>query len=118
MLARGGTFLTQQVGGDEAGEVRGRLGGEPPSGIRFEVLLDALATAGLEVVDGAEHIGSYRFVDVAALVAYAQRVPWDFPEDFTVDRYADPLLRWHRDVAGEPVLVTMRRFWLRALAPS
>ena len=32
---------------------------------------------------------AYRFGDVAALVAYLRLVPWDAPDDFTVDRYGD-----------------------------
>lgn len=115
VLAPGGTFLTQQVGGDELGELRDLLGHEPAAPhVRYAPFRQALLDAGLEVTDGAEHVGRYTFVDVAALVAYLQRVPWQVPEDFTVDRYADRLLELHRRTGGGPVALTMTRFWLRA----
>ena len=44
------------------------------------------------VLDAAEHVGAYTFRDVAALLAYLRLVPWETPDDFTVDRYAERLL--------------------------
>ncbi|GAB2625437.1 methyltransferase domain-containing protein [Pseudactinotalea suaedae] len=119
VLAAGGAFLTQQVGGDELGELRDLLGHEPTAPqVRHRRFRQELLDAGLEVVDGAELVGGYTFTDVAALVAYLQRVPWEAPADFTVDRYADPLLDLHRRTHGGQVRLTMKRFWLKALRPS
>jgi SAM-dependent methyltransferase len=118
VLAPGGVFLTQQVGGDELGELRALLGTtEHAPHVRFARFRDALASAGLEVLDGAEHVGCYRFADVAAVVAYLQRVPWEQPADFSVDRYAAPLLALHRQSAGGEVALTRTRFWLHARRP-
>lgn len=38
-----------------------------------------LEAAGLVIEDGRDWRGRYTFDDVAALVAYLQRVPWDAP---------------------------------------
>lgn len=90
VLCPAGTFLTQQVAGDDAHELHELFGGTPsyPDHLR-EQLLDRLGSADLIVEDGAEWTGAYRFRDVAALVAYLHLVPWDVPDEFTVDRYAE-----------------------------
>lgn len=121
VLRPGGRFLTQQVGGDELTEVRAALD-HPPSAptVRHDVFRDGLTAAGLEVVDGAESVDHYIFADIAALVAYLQLVPWDVPEDFAVDRYAEALLALHASgpADGQPLRVTRKRFWLLARSPS
>lgn len=118
VLRPGGVFLTQQVGGDEFGEVRQALA-HPPSAphVRYDQFRSALTDAGLEVTDGAESVDHYVFADIAALVAYVQLVPWDVPEDFSVDRYAEALLALHQRGPGhgEPLRVSRKRFWLRAM---
>lgn len=121
VLEPGGTFLTQQVGGDELGELRELLGHPAPAPqVRYDLHRAALSRAGLSFVDGAEFIGGYTFDDVAALVAYLQLVPWDAPEDFTVDAYADQLLALHESgpARGRPVRLTLKRFWLRCQQPD
>ena len=115
VLAPGGVFLTQQVGGDDAHELHGMFGGESsyPAHLH-DVLVGQVRAAGLTVEDGKDWTGHYRFRDVAALVAYLSIVPWDAPDDFTVDGYADQLLALHRDLAGGELTLTQRRFWFRA----
>lgn len=46
------------------------------------------------------------FKDAEALVTYLGLVPWDVPEDFTVDAHADRLL----GLDSAPISVTQRRF--------
>lgn len=120
VLRPGGCFLTQQVGGDELGEVRRALR-HPPSAphVTYRAFTAALEEAGLVVLDGAECVDHYAFDDVAVLVAYLQQVPWDAPADFTVDRYAHALLDLHAQgpAAGRPLLATRKRFWLLARTP-
>ncbi|WP_202872823.1 hypothetical protein [Kribbella capetownensis] len=53
------------------------------------------------------------FHDIGALVYYFTLVPWDVPDDFTVDAYADTLLDLHQ----HPPTFTKSRFWLRAVKP-
>jgi hypothetical protein len=38
-----------------------------------------------------------RFADVATFVSYVRMVPWEVPEDFSVDRYAEQLLAMRDD---------------------
>lgn len=120
VLRPGGTFLTQQVGGDDAAELH-VLFGAPFA--YPEVLLpqvaSSVAAAGLVVEESASWAGRARFDDVGALVRYLRIVPWDVPDDFGVDRYARVLLDLHRrgPARGEPVLITPTRFWLRARKP-
>ncbi|GAA4422243.1 hypothetical protein GCM10023169_16330 [Georgenia halophila] len=121
VLRPGGTFVTQQVGGGELAELAAVTGVCPSvPQIRYEEFRDALAGAGLEVVDGAEWSGTYEFTDVAAVVAYLQMVPWQGPADFSVDRYVRALLALHDagPAHGEPVRLSRKRFWLRARKPG
>lgn len=115
VLASGGEFLTQQVAGDDAHELHDLFGGEAsyPAHLKDE-LLGQIHRSGLEVEEAAEWTGAYRFRDVAALVAYLRLVPWDAPEDFTVDRYAGKLLALHHNQRGRQITLTKRRFWFRA----
>ncbi|MBB2890398.1 class I SAM-dependent methyltransferase [Flexivirga oryzae] len=121
VLSPGGTFLTQQVGGDEFGEIRSAFG-MPPNApqVNYRQFRDDLTAVGFEVVDGAETAGHYVFDDVAALIAYVQLVPWDVPEDFSVERYADVLLALHATgpATERPLRATRKRFWLRARKPA
>lgn len=115
VLAPAGVFLTQQVAGDDAHELHDLFGGEAsyPAHLKDQ-LLEQVRAAGLEVKEAGDWTGSYCFHDVAALVAYLHLVPWDAPEDFTVDRYADQLLRLHNDHQRKSITLTKRRFWFRA----
>lgn len=115
VLASGGVLLTQQVAGDDAHELHQLFGrGAPyPAHLRDE-LIGKVHRAGMEVAEAAEWAGSYRFRDVATLVAYLRIVPRDAPEDFTVDRSADPLLALHHEQPGRDITLTKDRFWYRA----
>lgn len=121
VLAPGGVFLTQQVGGDEFGEIRSAFGlpiNAPH--VTYDRFRTDLTDAGLEVADGAQTEGHYVFQDIAALIAYVQLVPWDVPDNFSVERYADVLLALHRSgpAAGAPLRATRKRFWLMARKPT
>lgn len=121
VLEPGGLFLTQQVGGDEVAELHAATGKRPEHPlVNYRRFRAAAEESGLKILDGAEHVGSYEFADVAALVAYLQLVPWDVPSDFAVDRYADALIRLHESgpAHGGPVLLTRKRFWLKAIKPA
>lgn len=111
-------LLTQQVGSGELPELHELIGFEPDLS---EVTLQRFRTdaedAGLVVERCGEFDGWYRFTDVAALIAYLNCVPWEVPDDFCVDRYADALVTLHERAGGGPVLLRMRRFWLRARRP-
>ncbi len=118
VLAPGGVFITQQVGGDEVEELNALTGKQPDHPeVTYARHRAALRQSGFRIIDGAEHVGHYEYDDVAALVAYLQLVPWDVPDDFGVDRYADALYSLHEQgpAHGKPVRLTRKRFWLRAV---
>jgi hypothetical protein len=52
--------------------------------------------AGLIVERGEEWIGRTTFADVGALVYFLKAIPWEAPDDFSVERYRDVLLDLHR----------------------
>jgi SAM-dependent methyltransferase len=117
VLRPGGRLVTQQVDGRDLEEVQRLFGGRTAYG---HVTLDRFRTdaerAGLVVEAAGEWRGEMRFADVAALVRYVAYVPWEVPEDFTVDRYAEALLRLHH--TGRPLAFTQRRFHLVARRPA
>ncbi|WP_256842288.1 class I SAM-dependent methyltransferase [Ornithinimicrobium cryptoxanthini] len=116
VLAPGGQFVTQQVGGDEAQELRLWFGEHPElPHVNLGHLRRDLEQVGFTVVEADEHVGAYVFQDVTALVAYLQLVPWETPDDFSVDRYAERLLALHHETAGGPVRLTRKRFWMQAV---
>lgn len=117
VLAPGGAFVTQQVDGRDF-EEKFELFGTPMT--YAHVTLDEFAAdarrCGLEVDEAADWNGRLRFADVATLVSYLRMVPWDLPDDFTIDRYADTLLDLHD--AEHPLAFTQRRFYLVARKPA
>jgi SAM-dependent methyltransferase len=113
VLAPGGTFLTQQVGGDY-GDFYDALGLPRPSIPRRWTLRAAtqqLQAAGLAVVDGAEGEERTAIADKDALAWYLTAVPWTV-EEFSVERHAAALER-----VRMPLRVRLPAFWLRATRP-
>lgn len=118
ILARGGRFITQQVGSGELAGLHRLLGFEPTDlRVTLERFAGEAEAAGLLVEDSDALHGWYHFSDIPALIAYLSRVPWEVPHDFSVDRYADALLTLHERSGGGPIRLEMRRFWLRARKP-
>jgi SAM-dependent methyltransferase len=111
ILRPGGRFLTQQVDGRDFEETQAIFGGH--SGwphITLTNLRAEAAEAGLDVEEAREWRGTATFADVAALVRYFAMVPWEVPDDFAVDRYAQQLLELHH--SRSPLQFTQRRFYL------
>lgn len=117
VLRPGGVFLTQQVDGRDFEETHAIFGGHTAyPHITLDRLRDEALAAGFEVGQCEEWRGQTRFTDVAALVRYFAWVPWEVPEDFDVDRYADQLLALH--ASGRPLVFTQRRFYLLLRRPN
>jgi SAM-dependent methyltransferase len=117
ILRPGGSLLTQQVDGRDFEETQAIFGGTSAyPHITLGHLRDEAEAAGLRVTGAEEWQGEVRFADVATLVRYFAFVPWEVPEDFDVDRYADQLLDLHR--SGRELVFTQRRFYLRARRPE
>lgn len=113
VLRPGGRFLTQQVDGrdfEETQQLFGHHSAYPD--ITLANLRAQAESAGLVVEQAREWRGQARFADVATLVRYFAFVPWEVPDDFSVDRYADELLALHR--TARPLTFTQRRFYLLA----
>jgi len=107
VLAPGGVFLTQQVDGRDAFELRDWFGGDAlyPD-VRLDRARPDLERAGLIADVADEWRGRLRFADVEAVVTYLALTPWTVP-GFDVTAHAERLAALHR--AG-PVVVTQRRF--------
>jgi len=119
VLAPGGALLTQQVGSGELSELHALMDWAPTDlDVTFERFASEAEDAGLVLERADRFDGRYRFADVRALIRYLNQVPWDAPDDFTVDRYADALLHLHAAADGEPVELGMRRFRLLARKPA
>ncbi len=121
VLVPGGVFLTQQVAADDFRESEDVFGLAPRyPDTTLEVVATQLVRAGFRIEASGTWRGTYRFHDVGALVDYLKLVPWQVPEDFCVDRYAETLLGLHASgpAQGNPVRFTKSRFWLRARVNS
>jgi SAM-dependent methyltransferase len=121
VLARGGVFLTQQTGGDYSSFHR-LLGLDPPprSGPDWNLAYATaqLATAGLEVVDGAEAAEEVEFADVGAFAWYLRAIPWVI-EGFSVETHRTQLLAFHERIGDVgPVSAHQPTFWLKAIKPT
>lgn len=114
VLAPGGTFLTQQVGGDyrafdELLGIEPRPAPDPVWDLRFAE--KQLAAVGLTVSDGAEGAEEIVFADAGVLAWYLRRVPWAV-DGFTIDGFREPLRRLRT-----PARVRQPAFWLEARRP-
>jgi SAM-dependent methyltransferase len=113
VLAPGGVFLTQQVGSDDARELSTWFSGRSVRRTDWS-LAEALREfegSDLIVERAEEWWGCYLFADVAALMRYCSKVPWDLPVGFRVRAHADELLRLQESL---PFTVTQHRWLVRA----
>ncbi len=111
VLTPGGRFLTQQVTGSDAPELREWFGGEEQyPHVNLGAFLVELEDHGLQVEVAEDWEGTMRFVNVQALVEYIGLVPWDIPE-FTVADHIDVLRELDQ---RRPIEVTQRRFRIYA----
>ncbi|MDN5894126.1 MAG: class I SAM-dependent methyltransferase [Nocardioides sp.] len=115
-LRPGGRVITQQVDGRNMEDLRAVFNDSShhPEVTLAHFRAEAEA-AGLVVERAAEWFGPIRFADVDTLVSFLRWMPWELPDDFTVERYAGPLLELHR--AGQPPVFTEGRFLLVCNTP-
>lgn len=118
VLRGGGELLTQQVGNGELDALYQAMDWWPDAPeCTADSFVRRAQDAGLQVLDSGTMRGHYRFDDVAALVAYLRQVPWEIPDDFDVDRYADALMTVHEQFGAGPIPMSQVRFWLHARKP-
>jgi SAM-dependent methyltransferase len=117
VLAPGGVFVTQQVGGRDEAELLDWFGRASPEGPEWDLELATrqLEESGLEVTAGGEAYPSRTFADVGALVYYLNAVPWRVP-GFDVIGDRTHLEQLHEVVTetNGPLEATSHRFWLNA----
>jgi hypothetical protein len=113
VLHSGGHFLTQQVDGRDPAELLTVFGlTSSYLHINLESCRHELEQAGLHIERAADWQGRATFSDVGAFVYFLHAAPWSAPPDFSVERYADVLLKLHRD--RQPLAFTIHRFFILA----
>jgi SAM-dependent methyltransferase len=118
VLARGGTFLTQQVHGRWAADLLAEFGATPqwPDSTP-DKYVPRLQAAGLNIVDVREWTGKFAFTDVGAIVYYLKAVPWLVP-GFSVATHLAYLRRLQARVdAGGELAFTARTYLIEARRP-
>jgi SAM-dependent methyltransferase len=99
VLAPGGTYFAQHVGGGTNAEISEFFLGplEPSDSRHHEVEANHAEAAGLEVVQCRNERLRLEFFDVGAMVFFLRKVIWTVP-DFTVDRYRNRLRDMHNQI--------------------
>lgn len=115
VLAKGGTFLTQQVHGMWAWDLHAAFDSEPEwPDVTLAKYLPMLEAADLNVVTAEEWEGSLVFSDVGAIVYYLMAIPWEVP-GFTVRTHLRHLLALQKRVeAGEELSFYAAKFLIEA----
>jgi len=115
VLRRGGYFVTQQVDGRNLEESQQLFGTSSDyDHVTLANFSRQAQDAGLVIERKQEWVGKVVFESVAAMVRYFAIVPWEVPDDFSIDPYAETLLHLHRSKAE--LVFTQRRFLLIAYA--
>ena len=115
MLSVGGTFVTEQVGGDY-GDFYEALGLPRPHVRCFDRALatQQLERAGLTVIDSNGAVEEATFADVGAVAWYLRLIPWTV-DGFSVRRHYDRLIRLQERIEREgPLTARLPAFWLVA----
>ncbi len=117
LLAHGGRFITQQIGGgfdnQELSELLGSPSGYSPKWT-LQFAAQQLEEAGLQVVDRREEFPETVFNDIGALAYYLKAVPWIVP-GYNLEAYRDRLKTIHdRIEAGGPLRLKAHFFLIEA----
>ena len=114
-----GVFLTQQVGGDNLGDLTALFGAQlayPDNTLAR--IREEFAALGCEIRRADEWRGPVTFTDVGALVYFLKAIPWVI-KDFDLLRHRDVLDGLHRDLqSGQPLRFTYSRFLIEAVKAS
>lgn len=120
VLAPGGTYFGQHVGGGANVEISEYLLGplEFGNGRHHEVEAEAATAAGLEIVQCRNARLQLEFFDVGAMVFFLRKVIWTVP-DFAIDRSRDRLKALHRQIERDGVFQsTMSRTLFEVRKPT
>ena len=97
ILKPGGTFITQQVGGENNFELNKMLQEYPQfeySYWRLLLAVDQLADVGLQILEQKEEFPEITITDIGALVFHLKVVSWQIA-DFSVEKYYEKLAVIH-----------------------
>lgn len=117
LLKDGGTFVTEQVGGDNDRDLVERVlpGTEKPyPHMNLTEQRAAFEAAGFRILRAEEAYRPILFYDVGAFVWFARIIQWEFP-DFSVDRCFQELLAMQEEIerTGE-IRGTIHRYLIAA----
>lgn len=117
LLKPGGLFITQQVGGQDSLQLNRLLDAAISDQYvhwNLAYAAEQLEHAGFVVSEKREELGFTRFFDVGAIVYYLKAIVWQIP-DFSIERYADQLLRLHQWIEAEGYVdIPTHRFFVAA----
>lgn len=95
VLKPSGTFITQQIGGDNnrsiAEFILNDLPESPYKEHTLQINKDKLENIGFRVVQAEEYFPQTKFYDIGAFVYFASIIKWEFP-DFSVENSMEQLL--------------------------
>jgi SAM-dependent methyltransferase len=120
VLAPGGTYFSQQVGGGTVRELTdAMMGPQPVHPSRSpDVARDAAVRAGLDVVDLRTESLRMEFHDIAAVIVFLRKVIWIVP-GFTVEAYRDQLAGLDACMRADgPFVAHAQRFLIEAVKPG
>ncbi len=121
VLLPGGRFLSQQVGGENCLDLNRALQEEVSyiySDGTLAKVTGELEEAGLQILDAREAFPNRIFYDIASVVFYLKAIPWQI-NDFSVEKYREPLLRIHEKINREgSFAVRQHRLLVEALKPA
>jgi SAM-dependent methyltransferase len=119
ILKPGGTFLTQQVGGDNLEDLAAVFGAsqtDPDN--TLEKVRDQLAALGFDIRRAEDWRGEAAFLDVGAVVYFLKAIPW-VVQGFEVDRDLAALQALQARLEAEgPLKFTYTRFLIEAVKPA
>jgi hypothetical protein len=115
ILARHGTFLTQQIHGLWAYDLLAAFDATPQwPDATPEKYVPRLQSAGLRIVDKREWFGELAFTEVSAIVYYLKAVPWLVP-GFSVETHLSYLLKLQSKLErGEKLSFVARKYLIEA----
>lgn len=116
MKPTGATFLTQQVGSDNAIGLNEVLQAPPTafSDWRLDTAIQGLGSLGFSITRREEEFPSMVFSDIGAVVYYLKAIPWQIP-GFDLAAYREPLLALHRQMElNGPFETKSHRFLIEA----
>lgn len=119
VLTRGGSFITQQVGGHNNIGLNEWLQGEHAVKqlYRWDLAgaVQLFTEIGFQIMDAQEAFPQATFADIGAIVYYLRAIPWQV-RDFTVPRYRARLLAMHSHIQQHGgLIVKSHRFFVRAV---